>query len=289
MVFTIERRAVTLWSEGSRVAAEIIKPVGAQGPRPAILLCHGWGGLKEHLAERYATPFAQAGYACLVFDYRGWGGSDGKMVPAADEAPLTEAGERTVRVRVMREVVDPVDQVADIRAALAWLISEEGVDPARVGLWGSSYGGGHVVFVAGTDDRVGAVVAQVGGYAHPREAWYAELARRRMADRARGAIDPPIPQGVDTAPGLKGTPDVARQFGHSPLAAAEHVRAPTLFIDAEHEEYGDASTQGGAAYDIVRRHAVAERRTFPCTHYEIYDRFYEPSLALARDWFDRHL
>ena len=82
---------------------------------------------------------------------------------------------------------------------------------------------------------------------------------------------------------------MARQFGHAPLRAAEGVRAPTLFIDAENEEYGDPSTQGGAAYEIVRRHAVAERKTFPCTHYEVYDRFYDPYLKLAMDWFAEHL
>ena len=289
MAQDIDRRPVTIWSEGSRLAAEVFKPVGAAGAGPAILLCHGWGGLKDHLAERYAMPFARAGFACLVFDYRGWGGSDGRLVPASDEPMLTQAGERTVKVRVIREVVDPLDQIADVRSALAWLRSEDGVDPARVGLWGSSYGGGHVVTVAGTDDRVKAVVAQIGGYGHPREAWYTDLARGRMADKARGVLDPPIPQGVDTAPGLRGTPDVARQFGHAPLEAAARIRVPTLFIDAENEEYGEPALQGGAAYEIVRRSAVAERRTFPCTHYEVYDRFYDPSVKLALDWFAEHL
>ncbi len=289
MPHDIDRCPVTIWSEGSRLAAELIKPRAVQGSMPAILLCHGWGGLKDHLADRYAVPFAQAGFACLVFDYRGWGNSDGRLVPASDEPMLTQAGERTVTVRVVREVVDPLDQIADIRAALAWLLWEQGVDPARVGLWGSSYGGGHVVSVAGTDDRVKAVVAQIGGYGHPSDAWFTDLARQRMADKARGVLDPPIPQGVDTAPGLRGTPDVARQFGHSPLELAARIRVPTLFIDAEHEEYGEPGLQGGAAYEIVRRNATAERRTFPCTHYEIYDRFHGPSLKLALDWFEAHL
>ena len=289
MSHDIDRRSVTIWSEGSRLAAELLRPLEAFGPRPAILLCHGWGGLKEHLAERYAVPFARAGYVCLVFDYRGWGGSDGRMVPAKNTPWLTEAGERDVRVQVVREVVDPLDQIADVRAAVAYLLSEYGVDQTRLGLWGSSYGGGYVVFVAATDDRVKAVVAQIGGYGHPREGWYTDLARRRMADKARGVLDPPIPQGVDAVPGLKGTPDVARQFGHYPLEAAARIRVPTLFIDAENEEYGEPALQGGAAYEIVRHHAKAERHTFPCTHYEIYDKYYDPSLKLAVDWFAEHL
>jgi len=287
--YEVDRRAVTIWSEGSRLAAELIRPVGASEPRPAILLCHGWGGLKEHLAERYAVPFARAGHVCLVFDYRGWGMSDGRMIPAQNEPMLTEPGEREVRVQVVREVVDPLDQIADIRAAMAYLLSEEGVDQNRLGLWGSSYGASHVIFAAATEDRVKAVVAQIGVYGHPREAWYADLARQRMADKARGVLQPPIPQGVDTTPGLKGTPDVARQFGYSPIEAAARVKAPTLFIDAENEEYGEPALQGGAAYAIVSRHTKAARHTFPCTHYEIYDKFYDPSLKLAIDWFAENL
>jgi len=285
----IARKAVTIWSEGSRLAAEVIAPAGRDGPRPAILLCHGWGGLKEHLAERYAIPFAQAGYVCLVFDYRGWGGSDGRMISTPETPPLLEAGEQTVAVRVIRELVDPLDQIADVRACFAWLISEEGVDPQRVGLWGSSYGGGHVIVVAGTDDRVKAVVAQIGGFGSPapNPEWVA-YQRRRAADKARAAIDPPVPQGIDGAEGLRGVPDVARQLFHSPIQAAESVRAPTLFLDAEFEEYAEPATHGHIA-QVVARHAVSERVTYPCSHYKVYDEYYEPALARALAWFDRYL
>ena len=289
MAKAISRYPVTIWSEGSRLAAEVVRPADRSQPRPAILLCHGWGGLKEHLAERYAVPFAEAGYVCLVFDYRGWGGSDGRMISAPETPPLTEAGSCTVPVRVIRELVDPLDQVADIRACLAWLLSEDGVDPDRVGLWGSSYGGGHVIVVAGTDERPKAVVAQIGGFGSPEvhPEWVARQ-RRRAADKARAAIDPPVPQDVDGAPGLRGVPDIARQLFHAPIKAAEGVRAPTLFIDAEFEEYAEPATHGHIA-GVVAKHAVSERVTFPCSHYKVYDEYYEPALKLALDWFDKHL
>jgi dienelactone hydrolase len=285
----IDRRAVTVWSEGSRLAAEVIRPSGTSESRPAILLCHGWGGLKEHLAERYAVPFAKAGYVCLVFDYRGWGASDGRLISVAGQPMLTEAGDQQVTARVIRELVDPIDQVADVRACLAWLISEDGVDAGRVGLWGSSYGGGHVVVVAASDERPRAVVAQIGGFGtlQSNPEWVA-FQRRRAADKARALVDPPTPQGIDGAPGLRGTPDVARQLLHAPLRAAETLKAPTLFIDAEREEYADPASHGAIA-TIVARQAICERVTFPCTHYEVYDKFYEPALKLAIDWFDRHL
>jgi uncharacterized protein len=289
VAYEIERRTVSVWSEGSRLAAVILTPKGAAGPRPAILLCHGWGGLKEHLIQLYCEAFVGAGYVCMAFDYRGWGESDGKLIPAAGAPLLTQPGEQTLKVRVIREVVDPVDQVADVRACLAYLLTEDGVDPARIGLWGSSYGGGLVTYVTGTDVRVKALVAQIGGYGHPRQEWYRELAYKRMADKARGLIDPPIPQGVDGSPGLRGTPDIARQWGFSPLKAAEDIRVPTLFIDAEFEEYNEPALQGGAAYEIVRKNAEAERVTYPCTHYQVYDEHLAPARRLALEWFDKYL
>ena len=285
----VERRAVTVWSEGSRLAAEVIRPANRQGPLPAILLCHGWAGLKEHLANRYAVPFAKAGYICLVFDYRGWGGSDGRMISTPGTPMLTIAGEQTVKARVIRELVDPIDQIADIRACLAWLMTEDAVDPERVGLWGSSYGGGHVVVIAGADERPKAVVAQIGGFGSPdvNPEWIA-FQRKRAADKARAAIDPPVPQGIDAAPSLRGVPDVARQLFHEPIKAAANVKVPTLFIDAEFEEYADPATHGYIA-EVVKQHAISERVTFPCKHYKVYDEYYEPALKLAIDWFNRYL
>ena len=283
----VERRPVRIWSEGSRLSAELFKPERAAAAAPAILLCHGWGGLKEHLA-RYAGIFAEHGYVALTFNYRGWGGSDGKLIPSADAPMLTEAGEHTVRTRVLREIVDPIDQTTDIRNCLAYLLSEDGVDPARVGLWGSSYGGGHVVFTAGHDERVKAVVAQIGGYGFPAE--YRDAARARQADRARGRIDPPVPQGgLDATPGLKGTPDISRMAEHFPLRAAEQVHVPTLIMDAEFEELVDRREHGQAAYEIIRKNAPSEYHTFPGKHYDVYDTFFQPSVDLALYWFDKHL
>jgi dienelactone hydrolase len=290
MAYEIEQTSVTVWSEGSRLAATILRPKDVAGPLPGIVLAHGWGGLKEHLVERYGTTFAAEGYVVLAFDYRGWGQSDGRIIASADTPMLTEAGEQTQKVRVLREVVDPVDQVADIRNCLAWLIAEPGVDPERVGLWGSSYGGGHVTCVTGMDSRVKATVAQIGGFGHPREDWYRDLAYQRMSDKARGVLDPPVPQGVDSSPGLRGTPDVARQFGHAPLEYAKAIRVPIAFIDAEFEEYNEPALQGGAAYEIVKANGVpTTRRTFPCSHYKVYDEHLVEARAMALDWFKQYL
>ena len=282
------RRAVTLFSEGTRLAAELFTPGSAkpEGGYPAILLCHGWGGLKDHLA-RYAEKFAAAGFVAMTFDYRGWGESDGRII-SAEPAPLLEAGETMLKVRVLREVVDPIDQTADIRNCLAYLWSEPDVDRSRVGIWGTSYGGGHAVFTAGNDDRIAAVVAQIGGFGFPPE--YRDWARNQAADKARGLIDPVVPQGgLNGVPGLKGTPDVARQVEHSQLGAAAKVRVPTLIIDAEFEELNNRLEHGFAAYMMIRQNATAEYHTFPCKHYIVYDRYFAESTDMALAWFQKYL
>lgn len=127
----VERQRVMIWSEGSRVAAEIFKPSDLTAATAAILLCQGWGG-KMSDSEPYPLRFAKAGYICMTFDYRTWGDSDGKMLPAADAPILVQPGEQEAKIRVVREVVDPLDQIADVRACLAYLITEEGVDRCRL-------------------------------------------------------------------------------------------------------------------------------------------------------------
>ena len=278
-----------LYSDGTRVAAEIFTPGGdaPAGGWPAIILCHGWGGLKSHLS-RYAEKFAAAGYLCMTFDYRGWGESDGRIIATRNAPRLLEAGTRELNVTVLREVVDPVDLTWDIRNCLAYLWSEQGVDKDRIGIWGTSYGGGHAVFVAGNDDRIKAVVAQIGGFGFPPE--YRDWARDQAGEKARGLIDPVVPQnGLNGVPGLKGTPDVARQEQHSQLAAAARVRVPTLIIDAEFEELNNRLEHGWAAYMMIRQNAPAEYHTYPCKHYVVYDEYFEPSTDLALGWFDQHL
>jgi dienelactone hydrolase len=285
---TVVAREVLVWSEGSRLKADLFSPPGGLDQTPAILLCHGWGGMKSHLAK-YAERFAAAGFAALVFDYRGWGESDGKIIPQDTAPMLTTAGPAMLPVRVVREIVDPVDHVADVRACFSWLLSEPGIDAGRVGLWGTSYGGGHVTFVAGTDPRVRAVVAQIGGFGPPVADWYRDLAYKRQADKARANIDPPLPQGIDAPEGLKGTPDVARQWGHLPLEKAKNIRVPMLILDAEFEELNNRLEHGKAAHDIVKENAPSEYITYPCRHYVVYEEYFEDAVQRATQWYKTYL
>ena len=183
------RKAVTIWSEGTRLAGDLFTPDdAASGKRlPTILLCHGWGGLKQHLSSTYAPWWAKSGFATLTFDYRGWGESEAKLVPTEPSQPKNQV-EMEVRVRAVRDVVDPFDQIRDITACLDFLEGESCVDTERIGLWGSSYGGGHVSYMAAHDSRVKTIVAQVGAQ-QPFGGIFA-AGRARAIARARGeALD----------------------------------------------------------------------------------------------------
>lgn len=109
------------------------------GPRgrPCVVMAHGFGGTRDTGLLGYAEAFAQAGIDAFVFDYRGFGDSQG--------APRQDVSFRRQR--------------QDYHAAIAAARRLPGVDPDRIALWGTSYSGGHVIAVAAQDGRVAAVVS----------------------------------------------------------------------------------------------------------------------------------
>ena len=80
--FEVESRHVDIWSDGTRLSGDLWHPKDLQSEDklPAVILCHGWGGVRSHLNRDYAPEFAKAGYVVLSFDYRGWGDSDSRLV-----------------------------------------------------------------------------------------------------------------------------------------------------------------------------------------------------------------
>lgn len=134
---SIVEREVEFQSQGLTCRGLFVKPSGA-GPAPLIVLAHGLGGLYEMRFDAYARSFASAGYAALTFDYRYFGRSDGSP----------------------RQLLERDEQQRDIEAAIAFGRSLEGVDAARVILWGTSLAGGHVIDVASRRDDLAAVVVQ---------------------------------------------------------------------------------------------------------------------------------
>jgi dienelactone hydrolase len=89
--------------------------------------------------DAFAKVFCEAGFCALVYDNRNLGASDGEP----------------------RQEIDPQAQIADYRHAITFARSLDEVDGDRIGIWGSSYSGAHVLVVGAIDRRVKCVVAQV--------------------------------------------------------------------------------------------------------------------------------
>ena len=134
-------KAVTFCSEGCRLAGDLYLPGDLREgeKRAGILLCHGYTGVKDLYLPDNARVLTEAGYVVMAFDYKGWGASEGP--PAR---------------------LDPYGRVADAHAALTMLAMQPEVDDGRLGLYGTSYGGGTVVWLAATDERAKCAVSVVG-------------------------------------------------------------------------------------------------------------------------------
>lgn len=133
------RSDVTFRSGDGTCAGWLYEPAGAGTTAgPVVVLAHGLGGVKEMRLDAFADRFCAAGYRCLVFDYRHFGASSGEP----------------------RQLLDIGRQLEDWRSAVAHARTLDGVDPERVVLWGTSFGGGHVLRTAARDPRVAAVIAQ---------------------------------------------------------------------------------------------------------------------------------
>jgi dienelactone hydrolase len=281
----LAERKVDIYSEGVRMAGRLIYPQPAAAEKlPTIVMSHGWGGTASLLLPD-AERFARAGYLVLVFDYRGWGDSDGRWVH--DESAAAGASGR----RELREVVDPLDQATDIFNAVHWVMGEPMVDIGRVGLWGTSFSGGLMAYVAARDPRIKAVVSQVAWFGQPRANYTAEGLARAQSDatrRARGEIGYPAP-GVREVGNLRGAPVRESFLRYAPIDDIPAMRrCAMLIIDAEKEELFDLREQGELAF--ARAAEPKKRVVIPgITHYGIYTVAREQSIGLAIEWLDQHL
>jgi len=282
-------RTADIFSEGTRMSAEVFAPEGTEGKRlPTIIMSHGWGGVAEHLRHS-ATEFAKAGYLVVTFDYRGWGKSDSRLVLAGAK-PEKKDGKLVAEVKEVREVVDPIDQTADILSAISWAAGDRQCDPKRIGLWGSSYSGGHVVYVAARDPRVKAFVSQVGAM-DSRWTIATPAARSHTfaqgTARARGEIG--YPPAGSRFMNMDGQPVWEKLMQYAPIEDVGRCKdCAKLFIIAENEELFDNKDHAVLAYE--RSSGVKKLVTIPgIKHYGIYYEARERAEKEAIAWFDEHL
>jgi fermentation-respiration switch protein FrsA (DUF1100 family) len=191
------RRDIEFNAEGVPLRGWFYRGEGASGRAPTIVMAHGFSAVKEMYLDAFAEVFAAAGLNAVVFDNRNFGASGGEP----------------------RQEIDPWQQVRDYRHAITYAGTLDEVDMTRIGVWGSSYSGGHALVLGAIDRRVKAVVAQVpliSGSANIAELVRADFRAgfREMfdADRAaRFAGDPPamVPVVAEDplAPSALPTPD----------------------------------------------------------------------------------
>ncbi len=169
------KRPVTFYSEGVKLVGDVYAPDDLRPGerRGGIVLCHGYTGVKDLYLPDNARVLNDAGYVAMAFDYKGWGDSEGP-----------------------RSRLAPWSRVADVQAALTYLGALPEVDPGRLGIYGTSYGGATVVWVAAIDPRVRCTVSVVG-IGHGRrwmrsvrrpDEWF-DLLARAEADRVKRARD----------------------------------------------------------------------------------------------------
>lgn len=134
-----EQEDVAFYSSGLRLRGMLYRPSGSVGASlPGVVLCNGYTTIKELYLPPLATALAEAGFVALTFDYRGFGESEG------------QAGR-----------LIPLEQVEDARNAITFLGSRPDVDSSRIGVFGTSFGGGIAIAVAALDGRAKAVVSSM--------------------------------------------------------------------------------------------------------------------------------
>jgi uncharacterized protein len=276
-------------------------PDGRQGKAPTIVMAHGFSAVKEMYLDRFAEAFAAAGLACVVFDNRNFGASDGEP----------------------RQEIDPWQQVRDYRDAITYAETLEETDPARIGVWGSSYSGGHVLVVGAIDRRVKCVVAQVplaSGHGNAQrliradylagvQGMFAEDRRARMAGKTPAMI--PVVAQDPASPSALPTPDSWVWFTETGRTRAPSwknavtLRSVEMFTEYEPGSYvsfisptpllmvvalGDVLTVAELALAAYERALEPKRLvTLQGGHFDAYIKDFEASSKPTVEWFTRHL
>ena len=298
----VTTRQVTFYVDGgTALYGKLFLPRGfsTSGKWPAVVVGHGINALSIGI-EKYAARFADRGLVAMAIDYQSYGfsGSGSDDIRLLDPDPTTDAQpvvERQMRILLKRTNLNNVHEVNDFRAAISFLQGEPGIDPERIGLFGSSNGGTVVTAVAAVDARPKAIVAQVIA---PRPS-----ARRAVAI-GPNAIEDAITrvrtgQGAEVDGGFSFRSKVDQWYTtrNQDVQAGAWLDqiAPTtavLFLPAEKDELTkgpDGAIE--AAKFLAGRGVTAQAIVLPgLTHFQAYSYAgFEVGSNLAADWFLKYL
>ncbi len=296
------RQDIEFKAEGPRLRGWLYTPDSGSGAYPTVVMAHGFSAVKEMYLDSFAEAFAAAGLAALVFDNRNFGASDGE--------PRLE--------------IDPWAQVRDYRDAITYARTRPEVDRDRIGVWGSSYSGGHVMVVGAIDRRVKCVVAQVplvSGYRNilrlvrsdmiaPLRAMLDQDREARFAGQPPGML--PVVSADPAGPAALPTPDSYQWFtetartrapawknevtlrtiemlmDYEPGAYLERISpTPLLMVVAAKDHLTPVDLALGAYEQALEPKRLV---VLPGAHFDAYvGPGFELASGAARDWFVQHL
>jgi dienelactone hydrolase len=291
----VTSRQITFYSDGTPCYGRIFFPQGfsARGKWPAVVVGHGINAQAVGI-EKYAARFAERGLVAMAIDYRAYGYSGGDVLLLE---PDTTTDERTVwekvaRIQIKRTNLNNFRETEDFRAAISYIQTEPGVDPERIGVWGSSNGASVVLMVAALDARVKAVVAQVGGAGGLGASGPVAISPQMLEDgikRARTGQGDEVDGGFSFRSKIdRWSSQVNREF--RPAALLDHVPETTkiLWIPVEKDELIPARGVQAASKAFKGTSQVVEVPYL--THFQIYSfTGFEVSSNLAADWFLKYL
>jgi len=288
--------------DGVTLRGWFYQPDSGNAPYPAIVMSHGFSATKEQGLDANAEVFCAGGFAVLVYDNRNLGASDGTL----------------------RGEITPSVQIGDYRDAITYALTLPEVDGERIGIWGSSYSGGHVCVVGAIDRRVKCVVSQVpylGGFEASRRLatplGLRGLRKAFEADRlARFKGEPPVYLPVvPNTPGDQNAilaQDSAAEwfFGTKPYATtwenSATLRSAEMFFEYDASPYvaqiaptpfmlvvttDDPICSSDVSLKVFNQSASEPRRVLvlPGEHFDIYDgelmkRASSAELAWFQEW-----
>lgn len=288
----IEHR-VRFWSHEETLAGILRLPDG-EGPHPGIVHGPGWLGLADaQLYVPYHAALCGAGFAVLIFDYRGFGDSGGD-----------------------RGTLSPAMQLEDLASAVTYLEQRDDIDGERLGVFGSGgTGGGNAVILAADDPRIRCAVSQVpvadgedwlrrmrtpeqwdafldrieadrrvrlaGGeseHVHPRTEIMIPTAERRET-KVKADVDDRVPTSVP----LSTAEEIMR---YRPLDAAA-TSAPLMVVAVE-DDQTTPTDHAEALYEMAPdpKAMVLQANT---THYAAYNDYGHIIRPMMTAWFSWHL
>ena len=276
-------------------------PDGVTGTVPTIVMAHGYSAVKEMYLDKFAEAFADSGLGSIVFDNRNFGASDGEP----------------------RFEIDPWQQIRDYRDAVTFARTLPTVDADRIGAWGSSYSGAHVLVLGAIDRRVKCVVSQVpliSGHRNARRLIRADMIaavqtmlqedrEKRYAGEAPGMIavvsdDPSVPCALPTpdshawytttqtsrAPSWHNEVtlrSIEMFLEYEPEAYIEYISPTPLLMVVAAKDHVTVADEALAAYE--RALEPKKLKLLGGAHFEAYVEAFDEASGAALDWYAEHL